>query len=312
MSAPAMSITARDRLLAIAFVTLYGAGFVGARLGLPHAEPFAFLALRFALAALILSGLALALRTPWPGRRALLHVAGAGLLTVGVFSAGVFYSIAGGVPPAISALIIALHPILIAVAAPALLGERVSARQWGGLLLGLLGVFLVLRHGLNAEPALELPVLYSFIGLLGLSAGNLYQKARCAAMHPFSGGAVQCAVCAVACGLGVLACESGSVRWNGEFIAALGWMAIVVSVGAVSILVVLIRHGEVSRVAGLFYLVPVSAAITAYLLFGQSIAATQWLGIAIAGGGVMLVTRRPGQPEGAAPGARLNPCERLS
>lgn len=308
MSMPTMSTTGRDRLLAIAFVTLYGAGFVGARLGLPHAEPFAFLALRFALAALILSGLALAWRTPWPDRRALLHVAGAGLLTVGVFSAGVFYSIAGGVPPAISALIIALHPILVAVAAPTLLGERVSARQWGGLL----GVFLVLRHGLSAEPALDRPVLYSFIGLLGLSAGNLYQKARCAEMHPFSGGAVQCAVCAVACALGMLACESGSVRWIGEFIAALGWMAIVVSVGAVSILVVLIRHGEVSRVAGLFYLVPVSAAITAYLLFGQSIAATQWLGIAIAGGGVMLVTQRPGKPDGAAPGEALNPCERLS
>jgi len=307
-----MPTAGRDRLLAITFVTLSGAGFVGARLGLPHAQPFAFLALRFALAALILSGLALALRTPWPDRHALLHVAGAGLLTVGVFSAGVFYGIAGGVPPAISALIIALHPILIAVAAPALLGERVSARQWGGLLLGLLGVFLVLRHGLSAEPALELPVLYSCIGLLGQSAGNLYQKARCAEMHPFSGGAVQCAVCAVACSLGMLACESGSVHWTGEFIVALGWMAIVVSVGAVSILVMLIRHGEVSRVAGLFYLLPVSAAITAYLLFGQGIAATQWLGIAIAGGGVMLVTRRPGQPDGAAPGEALNPCERTS
>ena len=101
-------------------VLLYGAGFVGARLGLPHAEPFAFLTLRFALAALILAGLARAFSAPWPRRpQEWGHIAAAGLLTVGVFSAGVFYSIAGGLPPAASALIIALQPILIALAAPA-------------------------------------------------------------------------------------------------------------------------------------------------------------------------------------------------
>lgn len=283
----------RDRLLAIGFVTLYGAGFVGARLGLPHAEPFAFLALRFALAAGILAAIAVATVQPWPGRwQAALHIAGAGLLTGGVFSAGVFYSIAGGLPPAMSALIIALHPILIAVLAPALLGERIAGRQWAGLLLGLLGVFMVLRHGLDDQPTLGLPVVYSIIGLFGLSAGNLYQKARCADMPLFTGGAIQCAVCTLACGLGVLACESGEVRWTGEFIVALGWMAVIVSVGAVSILYVLIHHGEVSRIAGLFYLVPVSAAVTAWLLFGQGIAASQWAGIAIAGAGVILATRR--------------------
>lgn len=282
-----------DRLLALGFVTLYGAGFVGARLGLPHAEPFAFLALRFALAAGLLAAIALITGQAWPQRpQQALHMAGAGLLTVGVFSAGVFYSIAGGLPPALSALIIALHPILIAVLAPALLGERVASRQWVGLLLGLLGVFMVLRQGLDIQPGLGRPVLYSFVGLLGLSAGNLYQKARCADMPLFTGGAIQCTVCALACGFGMLACESGEVRWTGEFIVALGWMAVIVSVGAVSILYVLIRHGEVSRIAGLFYLVPVAAAVTAWLLFGQGIATGQLVGIAVAGAGVMLATQR--------------------
>lgn len=284
----------RHRWLTIGFVGLYGSGFVGARLGLPHAEPFTFLGLRFALAAVILGGLAWAFRASFPRRpQELLHIAGAGLLTVGVFSAGVFYSIAGGVAPAISAQIIALHPILVAIAAPLLLGERVSSRQWLGLSLGLAGVFMVLRHGLDAEPALGQPLLYSFVGLLGLSAGSLYQKARYVDMHPFSGGACQCALCAIVCALGALACESGSVNWHGEFIVALLWMAVIVSVGAVSILVVLIRHGEISQVASIFYLVPISAAFTAYLLFGQPIAPTQWLGIATAGLGVAMVARRP-------------------
>lgn len=280
-------------LMPLAFVSLYGSGFVGARLGLPHAEPFSFLAWRFALAALVLAGLARAFSAPWPGRpQEWLHIAGAGLLTVGVFSAGVFYSIAGGLPPAISALVIALQPILIGFTAPLLLGERLHSRQWLGLLLGLLGVFLVLQQGLSGQPLGLWPLMLSVIALGGLSAGNLYQKARCATMHPFSGGAIQCALCALGCGLGSALLEQRPIDWSGEFLIALLWMSIAVSVGAVSLLVMLIRHGEVSRVASLFYLVPVAAAISAWLLFDQGIAPGQVMGIAIAGAGVSLATRK--------------------
>lgn len=281
------------RLAAPFFVVFSGSGFVGARLGLPHAEPFAFLALRFALAAAVLAGLAGVFSAPWPRRpQEWLDVAGAGLLGVGVFSAGVFYSIAGGMPPAASALIIALQPILIAIAAPALLGERVTAGRWSGLLLGLGGVVLVLRQGFDGHPVAAWPVIFSAIGLGGMAAGHLYQKARCVAIHPLSGCAVQCAVSALACLAGAALFEDGRIAWTGEFIAALLWMAVVVSVGAVSLLVVLIRDGEVSRVAGLYYLIPVSAAVAAWLLFGQGIAPLQWLGIAVAGGGVWLAGRR--------------------
>lgn len=278
---------------ALAFVALYGAGFVGARLGLPHAPPFAFLALRFAIAASLLAILAKLFSAPWPRQaREYLDIASAGFLTVGVFSAGVFYSIAQGLAPAASALIIALQPILIAIAAPKLLGERVDQRRWLGLLLGLAGVFLVLQQGIGGQATSLLPVLMSVVALLGLSAGNLYQKSRCATMHPFSGGAIQCAVCAAACLIGTTLYEDAPIAWTGEFIVALLWMAVIVSVGAVSLLVVLIRDGEVSRVAGLFYLVPVSAAICAWLLFGQQIGPAQWLGIGIAACGVVLANRR--------------------
>jgi len=133
-----------------------------------------------------------------------------------------------------------------------------------------------------------------FIGLFGMSAGNLYQKARCAEMPLFAGSAAQCASCALACGLGAAAFESGDIAWTGEFVMAVGWMALVVSVGAVSILYVLIRRGEVSRVAGLFYLIPVVAALAAWGLFGQGVTMIQWLGMAVAGSGMLLVTRRPG------------------
>lgn len=292
MSRP-LPVAAPQRLTALAFVVLSGSGFVGARVGLPHAGPFAFLALRFALAAVLLALLAGLFASPWPRRpRDWLHVAVAGLLGVGLFSAGVFCSIARGLPPAASALIVALQPLLIALAAPKLLGERLAPRQWGGVLLGLAGVFMVLQQGFAGRPVEPGAVLLSVGALFALAAGNLYQKARCPTMHPFAGGAIQCAVSALACAAGLVAWEDGQVAWTGEFVAALLWMAVVVSVGAVSLLVVLIRDGEVSRVAGLFYLIPVAAAFAAWLLLGQAIAPLQWLGIAVAGVGVWLAAAR--------------------
>lgn len=278
-------------ILPLLFITLYGSGFVGAKMGLPYAEPFMFLGLRFAMAATILAAMAFVLRSPWPNTwRETAHLSGAGLLTIGVFSVGVFYSIALGVPPAVSALIIALHPILVALGAGAMLGERVSPRQWGGLLLGLMGVYFVLSERLQVDPAFFGAALLSVIGLFGLSTGNLYQKAKAANMNVFTGGAIQCAACAMAMFAGAWLCETGEVNWSGEFLFALFWMTVPVSVGAVSLLYVMIRRGEISRVASIFYLIPVSAAGTAFVLFGQTIEASAFGGIALIALGVLLVS----------------------
>ncbi|WP_371325354.1 DMT family transporter [Dechloromonas sp. ZY10] len=279
-------------LTALGFALLSGSGFVGARLGLPHAGPFAFLALRFALAALLLAGLARLVGAPWPQSwRAGRDYALAGLLGVGLFSLGVFHSIAGGVPAAVSALIIALQPLLIAVLAPWLLGERLGLRQGLGLLLGLAGVALVLAPGQGEQPLPVSALAASFFGLFALCAGNLYQKARCAAMHPFSGGSLQCLISTMVCAIGWWWYEPEPVRWHSEFVLALSWMSVIVSAGAVSLLVLLIRQGQISQVAGWFYLLPVAAALLDWLLFGHGLSGSQWLGIVIAGSGVWWTTR---------------------
>jgi len=294
-----------SRLLPLLFVVLSGSGFVGTRLGLSHAEPFLFLGLRFALAAAILAGIAFVLRAPWPrDLRSAAHIGIAGLLGIGLFSAGVCYSIALGVPPAVSALIIALHPILVALGAGPLLGERVTPRQWLGLLLGLAGVYLVLRGRLLADPAYLDAALLSVLGLCGMSAGNLYQKARCPGMHALTGSTLQHALCTLPMFAGAALFETGHVEWSGEFIAALLWMAVPVSVGAVTLLGLLIQRGEVSRVASIFYLMPVSAAITAYLLFGQAIEAAAFGGIALAAAGVLLAVLKPRAGAGAGASAQ--------
>lgn len=275
------------------FVCLYGSGFVGAKLGLPYAGPFTFLGLRFGLAALLLVALALLVKAPWPERSAdWMHIALAGFLGVGVFSAAAFSSIALGVPPAVSALIAALNPIVVALAAGPLLGEKTSKRQLLGLAVGFVGVYLVLRERLYVDPSYLPAIALSFVALLGLAAGNLYQKRRCTSMHLLSGGAIQCGVTAVVMFGGAAMFNEAPAVWSPEFIIALLWMAIVVSIGAVSILYVLIRRHDVSRVASVFYLMPASAAVGAYFLFGQTLSVSALIGMAVTATGVMLAARR--------------------
>ena len=164
-------------ILPLMFVMLYGSGFVGAKYGLPYSPPLTFLALRFGLAAALISLLAIALRARWPGSLLeMLHIATAGALTVGMFSAGVFVSISVGLSPAISALIIALQPILVAVFASSLLGESLIRRQWIGLAMGLLGVTFVVWHKVDSSTLQLFGVGMSVIGLFGVTFGNIYQR----------------------------------------------------------------------------------------------------------------------------------------
>lgn len=280
-------------MLPLLFVVLYGSGFVGAKLGLPHAGPFSFLALRFGLAAMVMLLIALLIKAPWPKTAGeAIHIACAGLLGVGTFSLGAYASIERGVPPAISALIVALNPILVAIAAGPLLGEKTNKRQFLGLLIGLAGVFLVLRDRLAIDPSYFGAVSLSVLALIGLAAGNLYQKKRCTGMNLFTGGAIQTFACTVAMLLGLVFVDERAVQWQPEFLVAWFWTALVISIGAVSVLYIMIRRTEVSRVASVFFLMPVSAAILAYFLFGQTLTTTAIVGIAVTALGVFLAQKQ--------------------
>lgn len=279
--------------LPLIFVVLYGSGFVGAKLGLPHAGPFSFLALRFGLAASVMCLIALVIKAPWPKSWGeALHIACAGLLGVGTFSLGAYMSIERGVSPAISALIVALNPILVAIAAGPLLGEKTNKGQFIGLMLGLAGVYLVLHDRLAIDPAYLAATSLSVLALLGLAAGNLYQKKKCSSMNLFTGGAIQTLVCTIAMGIGLLLSHEKPIQWVPEFVVAWLWTGLAISIGAVSILYLMIRRAEVSRVASVFFLMPVSAAVLAYLLFGQTIGTTAMVGIGITALGVFLAQKR--------------------
>jgi drug/metabolite transporter (DMT)-like permease len=281
------------RLMPGVFVVLWSTGFIGAKYGLPYAEPLTFLLIRLGLVAAVLAGVALAMRAPWPRSAAeAARIALAGLLVHGVYLGCVFSAIDQGLPAGLAALVVGLQPLLTATLVGPLLGERVTARQWIGFLLGLAGVALVVQEkvSLRAEDAQALGL--TVVALVGITLGTLYQKRHCGGMDLRSGTAIQYAATALA--LGVLAplLETMEVRWTGEFVFALAWLGLVLSVGAVFLLFLLIRRGAAASVASLFYLVPPCTAVTAWLLFDERLGAAALAGMALAATGVALVNRR--------------------
>ena len=286
------------------FVLLWSTGFIGARLGLPHAGPLTFLSLRYGLAAALLVVIALAMQAPWPRRPAdIAHYAVAGLLVHGVYLGGVFVGISLGVEAGLSALIVSLQPLLVAAVAGLLLGERVSTRQWLGLTLGLAGVALILFHKLGRGLGDALGALACVAALLGMTAGTLYQKRFGTGMDLRTGTAIQFAAAGLATAPLALLVEGWRVAWSGEFVFALLWLVLVLSLGAVSLLYVLIRRGAAAEVSSLFFLVPPCTALIAWPLFGERLGPAALVGMALTLAGVILATR-PAQRPGSQGGER--------
>ena len=280
----------------LVFVLLWSTGFIGARFGLPYAPPLTFLTLRYAIVILVMGAVVMAVRAPWPSSpRHALHIAISGLLIHGVYLAGVFIAIGKGLPSGVTALVVGLQPLITALLAGWLFREKVSPRQWLGLGLGFAGVTLVVQSKLSVLPsgaalAMLLPAL---IALAGITAGTLYQKRFCPAFDLRSGAIVQYAPCVVLTGVLALMSEDMAITWSGEFAFALAWLVLGLSIGAVSLLNLLISRGSAVNVASLFYLTPVSTALIAWAIFGETLSGLAVLGMLIASSGVWLA-RRPG------------------
>jgi drug/metabolite transporter (DMT)-like permease len=279
------------------FVLLWSTGFVGAKYGLPYAEPFTFLALRLGIAAVLLAGLTVALRFPWPaGRAQYAHAAVVGVLLHAGYLGGVFLAISLGMPAGVSAVVVSLQPVLTALLAVRLLGERLVGSQWLGLVLGIVGVLLVLAPGLVAavgDPH-ALPVdgtVSCLVALAAGTAGTLYQKRHGGGIPLVSGTAVQYLAAGLVLLAGALAVETMDIRWTGHFVVAMVWLVVALSLGAVLLLLFLLRRGTAAGVSSLLYLVPPAVAVEAYLLFGEDLPPVSLLGVAVTAAGVALVLR---------------------
>ncbi|WP_341898343.1 DMT family transporter [Ferrovibrio terrae] len=276
------------------FVLLWSTGFIGAKFGLPYAEPMTFLVLRFAIVTVLLCVFAGLTSAPWPKSwREAGHIAMAGLLLQAVYLGGVFASIYHGVPAGISALIVGIQPLLVAAAAGPVLGETVTRRQWLGLVLGLGGVILVVWTKLGIGIGTPWGYALSVIALVGITLGTLYQKRYCPGIDLRSGTAIQFAATTVVLVPFALLFETRQVQWTGEFLFALGWLCIVLSLGAITLLFLLIRRGAASKVSSLFFLVPPCTALVAWPLFGEQLSLLALIGMAATMLGVALVNIAP-------------------
>src|SRR5690606_17507109 len=226
-------------------------------------------------------------RAPWPrsGREAM-HIGVTGVLVHALYLGGVFVAIHRGLPAGIAALVVGLQPLLTAVGAGLLLGERVSARQWTGLALGLAGVALVVGSRLGADAVaangLAPMLLPALAALAGITAGTLYQKRFCPRFDLRTGAVLQFLPSLALTLLVAQRSETMEIAWSDDFVFALLWLVVVLSIGAITLLNLLIRSGSAVNVASLFYLTPPTTALIAWAMFGEVLSAPALAGMAIA------------------------------
>lgn len=286
-------LPANTRVIPALFVFLWSTGFIGAKFGLPNAEPFTFLGIRMLIT---LAALAMVIRVMgirWSGdRHAYLHLAGVGLLVHGCYLGGVFSAIDRGMDASMVAIIVGLQPLVTAVAARVWLGESLTARKGVGLVLGFLGIALVLGgRGGSSGQADATSLLFCLVALFGISLGTLYQKRKCASHELLTGTFVQYVATALMMGLLAFSLESREIIWDLRFTMALLWLVFALSMGAILLLMYMIRQGEAGRVASLFYLVPPLTAVETYFLFGERLTPASMGGIVLCMIGVYLVLK---------------------
>lgn len=277
----------------VVFLILWSAGFAVAKIAVTHAAPLTVLALRYSLVLVLLVPVALVVRPPMPSARGVLDVAVVGFLIQVVYFGLCYVAFKSGVSAGAVAIIVCLQPILVALVAPRLVGERIGRWGWVGLGLGLAGAALAIfgRSAVAAENAFGIGL--TFLALLGITAGTLYEKRFGVSHHPVASNLIQYAVGAAFCLPAAWISESMAVTWDAEFVWSMAYLVLANSLLAMSLLLAMIRAGEVARVSSLFYLVPALAALCAWPLLGEVMPPLAWAGMALAGLGVALVSRRP-------------------
>ena len=285
------------RAMPAVFVLIWSTGFVVAKYGLPYAPALTFLSIRYALSMFcFLVWIALA-RVSWPrGRQQWLHLSVSGVLIHAGYLGGVWMAIKGGMGSGLASLMVGLQPVLTALWVSTMTSsqggtEKVTQRQWLGLALGLGGLVLVVSRKFGSTLEITAVTLAAItVALLSITAGTLYQKRYVAPADVRGANAIQIAA-AFAVTLPLALFETEAITWTPQFMGALAWSVLVLTLGGSSLLYMLIQRGAATAVTSLFYLVPPCTALMAWLLFAEQITAVTVLGTAITALGVSLVVR---------------------
>ncbi len=292
-------LTISSKVIPWIFVWIWSTGFLAAKFGLPYAEPFTLLLYRFIFTLLFLLVVIRFKKSRWPRTKTeIFHLMVAGAFIHGVYLGGVFQAIKWGMPAGLSAMIIGLQPLGMALMAGIILKEHVSRRQWMGLTIGLLGLYLVLLERLNLSSELAFdgfPIWAIFAviaSLFGISIGAVYQKRFCSDMDLISGTWIQYFSALVFCAFIVVLFETGEVSWTRPFILTLAWQVLALSVGAILLLMTMIKQGAAASVGSYFYLVAPLVAIQAWFLFGETISLISIAGVILISFGVAITSSK--------------------
>lgn len=278
-------------LPAAAFILIWSSGYLAAKAAAPHADPLTFLSWRYAGVVLLMLLLALLFRAPWPSRRdaALLALTGLGIQAL--YLGGVWMAVRQGMSAGVVALIVNLQPVLIALASP-WLGERLSARQWLGVVLGFAGVALVVGHKLGGAQLAPLPVALALLALFGITLGTLAQKRFVPHFDLRSGQVIQFSA-ALLLTLPLAAwLEPMRVDWNAATLGTMAWSIVVLTGCGISLMFWMLRHGQATAVSSTMYLVPSVTALLAWAMFGETLGPAAMAGMAVSLLGVWLVLQR--------------------
>jgi drug/metabolite transporter (DMT)-like permease len=272
------------------FVLIWATGFVSAKLAMPYASPFSFLTARYA-ASIVCLGLWIAVAKPsWPqGRNQWLHMGITGILMHAGYLGGVWAAIKLGMSAGLSALIVSLQPIITAIWLSSR-GSSVTQRQWIGLLLGFVGLGFVLSDKLGTVEVTLVPMLWVLLALASITLGTLYQKAWVKTCDFRTANCVQL-IGALIVSLPIALLEPHHITWNLDTTLALAWAVLGLTMGASSLMYIMIQRGAVTRVTSLLYLVPPTTAVIAWLMFGERITGLMLLGMLIAAYAVWLVLK---------------------
>ncbi len=272
------------------FILIWSSGFIVSRFGMPYSEPMTFLSLRFIGVCVLMLPIIFWKNITWPSKAQILHIAVAGSLIQFGYLAGVWISVREGMPAGLSALIVGLQPILTGLFAY-FIAEKVTSRQWTGLFLGLLGVVMVLSAKLNTDGVTLPNILWNVFALFSITSGTIYQKKYCPTFDLRIGSFIQFATSGLISGVFAMLFESRHIIWSNEMIGSLVWSIFCISIGAMSLLFILIRRGNATKVSSLMYLTPPTTAILAWVFFREPLTPIIILGTVVTSLGVLLVNQ---------------------
>ncbi len=230
------------------------------------------------------------LKPKWPSGKQILHIAIAGALFQFCYLGGVWIAVKQGMPAGLAALIVGLQPILTALLA-SFVSERVSARQWLGLALGLVGVSLVLFAKIRVDGLTWISIAFAFGGMIAITFGTLYQKRYCPAFDLRTGSVIQFSTSAVLCLIMMFLFETREVQWTIPMIGAMLWGILTISIGAMSLWFILLRRGDATKVSSVMYLTPPTTALMAWVLFDEPLTALILIGTLVSMLGVLIVNQ---------------------